>query len=84
MFKALFTNILLELIKGPTHSPGGITLPEREREFTYRGKVVQVGNSSSMKVGDVVIYKRNEGQLIEIDGKQHLLIDEWDILAVEE
>jgi len=74
---------------------GGIVLPDTaEKEKPIKGKVLAVGPGKrsdkgelqpmSVKVGDVVLFKKYGPDEIEMDGKKYLVGDEDDILAVIE
>ena len=72
----------------------GIVLPDTaEKEKPIKGKVVSVGPGKfdedgekripmSVKVGDIVLFKKYGPDEIEIDGKKYLVGDEDDILAI--
>lgn len=73
----------------------GIVLPENaEKERPIRGKVVAVGSGKirdngeiipmSVKIGDIVIFKKYGPDEIEIENKKYLVGDEDDILAIIE
>lgn len=55
---------------------GGIFLPDAYKPTQFKGTVVSVG----MKVADLiqpgerVIYPPNEGDVVSIDGKEHLIL----------
>jgi len=75
-------------------TPGGLVIPpsatdEKRPAF---GKVIQLGlgkdkkgNSIKffVKVGDIVYFKRYSPEEIEIDGKEYLILDQDDILAIK-
>jgi chaperonin GroES len=70
---------------------GGILLPDNAREKPQRGKVIAVGpgrlldsgerGTLSVKVGDTVIYGRYGGSDMKIDGDEHKILRESEILA---
>ena len=73
----------------------GIVLPESaEKERPVKGKVLAVGPgktnekgeriSMSVKVGDVVLFKKYGPDEVELEGKKYLVADEDDILAIIE
>lgn len=73
----------------------GIVLPDTaEKEKPIQGKVVAVGPGKfnekgerlpmSVKVGDIVLFKKYGPDEIEIDGKKYLVGEETDILAIIE
>ena len=76
-------------------SKGGIVLPETsEKEKPVKGKVLAIGpgkkndkgevQAMSVKIGDVVLFKKYGPDEVELDGKKYLVGDEDDILAVLE
>ena len=94
-FKPLSNHLFLEGLEEEKKTKSGIVLPETaEREKPVRGKVVAVGPGKlnekgervamSVKVGDVVLFKKYGPDEIEIEGKKYLVGDEDDILAILE
>ena len=92
-FKPLSNHVFLEPLEEEKTTKSGIVLPDTaEKEKPIKGKVLAVGpgklmeNGStqpmSVKVGDVVLFKKYGPDEIEIDGKKYLVGDEDDILAV--
>lgn len=73
---------------------GGIVLPDAAKEKPARGKVVAVGVGKlmesgkrapmSIKVGDRVLYGKYSGSEVKIDGVEHSILRESEILAVLE
>jgi len=71
---------------------GGIILPDTAKERPQQGKVVAVGPGRvtdngtkipmEVKVGDTVLYGKYAGTEVLIDGEEHLIMRESDILAV--
>jgi len=87
----LFDYILIEPSEGETTLPSGIVIPDSAKEKPQEGKVIAVGSGKTedgqlvpltVKVGDVVMYKKWGGTEVKIEGKDHLLVREEDILAV--
>lgn len=72
----------------------GIIIPGREKEPTFRGTVIKVGNGAllengervpmQVKVGDDVIYTNWSGSPIEVDGEIYTILNERDIICVLE
>lgn len=73
----------------------GIVIPETaEKEKPIKGKVLAVGPGKmnekgermpmSVKVGDLVLFKKYGPDEVEIDGKKYLVGEEEDILAIIE
>ena len=71
----------------------GIVIPETsEKEKPIKGKVVAAGPGKldekgnrmpmSVKVGDLVLFKKYGPDELEVDGKKYLVGEEADILAI--
>lgn len=93
--KPLSNHIFLEPIEEEKTTKSGIVIPETaEKEKPIKGKVLAVGPgkvnergeliSMSVKVGDLVLFKKYGPDEIEIDGKKYLVGNEDDILAIIE
>lgn len=92
--KPLFDYVLIEPQDSETTLPSGIVIPDTAKEKPQEGKVVAVGTGKKsengtlipleIKVGDIVMYKKWGGTEVKIDGKEHLLVKEEDLLAVVE
>ncbi len=94
-FKPLSNHLFLEPVEEEKKTKGGIVLPETaEKEKPIKGKVLAVGPGKrnekgeltpmSVKVGDIVLFKKYGPDEIEIDEKKYLVGDEDDILAIIE
>ncbi len=92
-FKPLSNHLFLEPVEEEKKTKGGIVLPETaEKEKPIKGKVLAVGPGKrndkgelqpmSVKVGDIVLFKKYGPDEIEIDEKKYLVGDEDDILAI--
>jgi chaperonin GroES len=74
-------------------SAGGIIIPDTAKEKPQEGKVVAVGPgrredgkvlSLDVKVGDRILFGKYAGTEIKLDGEEHLIVREEDILGVVE
>jgi chaperonin GroES len=73
---------------------GGIIIPDTAKEKPQQGKVVAVGKGRvnedgkvtplDVKAGDTVLFAKYSGSEIKIDGEEHLIMREDDILGVVE
>ena len=71
---------------------GGIIIPDTAKEKPNEGEVVAVGNGRGLedgkvqpldvKKGDKVIYSKYGGTEIKIEGEEHILMKEEDILGI--
>ncbi|MGC9968368.1 MAG: co-chaperone GroES [Minisyncoccia bacterium] len=93
--KPLSNHLFLEPLDEEKKTKGGIVLPDTaEKEKPIKGRVFAVGPGKrndkgeiqpmSVKIGDVVLFKKYGPDEIEIEGKKYLVGDEDDILAVIE
>jgi chaperonin GroES len=93
--KPLTNHVFLEPLEEEKVTKGGIVLPETaEKEKPIKGKVLSVGPGKrnekgevipmSVKIGDMVLFKKYGPDEIEIEGKKYLVGDEDDILAIIE
>jgi len=92
-FKPLSNHVFIEPFEEEQKTKSGIVLPDTaERGKPIKGKVLAVGPGKidnkgervpmSVKVGDVVLFKKYGPDEIEVDGKKYLVGDEDDILAI--
>ncbi len=93
IFKPLSNHVFIEALAEEKTTKSGIVLPDTaEKEKPIKGKVLAVGPGKlndkgervrmSVKVGDMVLFKKYGPDEIEIDGKKYLVGDEDDILAI--
>jgi chaperonin GroES len=74
-------------------SPGGIIIPDTEKEKPQQGEVVAAGPGRTtddgtlidlpVSVGDTVIYSKYAGTDYTEDGVEYLIVRESDILAIK-
>ena len=92
--KPLFDYVLVKPLEEETTTPSGIVIPDSAKEKPQKGTIIATGpgkKSESGEVvemtveeGDVVIYKDWGGKDIKVNGEDHLLLSEGDLLAVVE
>ena len=73
---------------------GGIIIPDTAKEKPQEGKVIAVGKGKlndsgervplTVKKGDRVLFTKYGGNEIEIEGVEHMILREDDIIAVFE
>ena len=91
--KPLNDHLFIEPIAEEKVTKSGIVLPESaEKEKPIKGRVVAAGPGRlnekgtrvkmSVKVGDVVLFKKYGPDEIQVDGKKYLVGEEADILAI--
>jgi chaperonin GroES len=82
------------LENGVEKTKGGIIIPDNAKEKPEQGKIVAVGKGKlnddgklmavSVKVGDTILFGKYSGSEIKLDGEEHLIMREEDILGVVE
>ena len=92
--RPLQDRIILKRVKEEEKSKGGIIIPDSAKEKPIEGEVIAVGNGKVMddgnvrkldvKVGDKVLFGKYSGTEVKIDGEEHLIVREEDILGVLE
>ncbi len=93
-YKPLGDRLLVKPNPSEEKTKTGIVLPDSAKEKPQEGKVIAAGNGGrddkgnkipmEVKVGDVVLYSKYSGTEVKIDGEEHLIIRESDVLAVVE
>ena len=92
--KPLNDRVLVKRLESEEKTKGGIIIPDTAKEKPIKGKVVAAGPGKldesgklvkmSVKPGDVVLFTKYGGTEINIDGVEHLVMREDDILAIVE
>lgn len=92
MIKPLGDRVVLEPLAKEEVTKSGIVLPDTAKEKPQEGKVVAIGTGKvlengnkvplEVKEGDKVIFSKYAGTEIKLDGKEYLIVNERDILAV--
>jgi len=93
-FRPLQDRILVKRIEEEEKTKGGIIIPDTAKEKPQEGKVIAVGNGRvlengtnqplDIKKGDRVLFSKYSGTEINLDGTEHLIIREDDVLGVIE
>ena len=91
-YKPLGDRLLVKPNPSEEKTKSGIVLPDSAKEKPQEGKVIAAGIGArddkgnkipmEVKVGDVVLYSKYSGTEVKIDGEEHLIIRESDVLAV--
>jgi chaperonin GroES len=92
--RPLQDRIIVKRIEEEEKTKGGIIIPDTAKEKPMEGKVVAVGKGKVMedgklhpvdvKVGDRILFGKYAGTEVKIDGEEHLIMREDDILGVIE
>jgi chaperonin GroES len=92
--RPLQDRIIVKRVQEEEKTKGGIIIPDTAKEKPIEGKVLAVGNGKvqedgkvrplDVKAGDRVLFSKYAGTEIKIDGEEHLIMREEDILGVIE
>ncbi len=82
------------LENGVEKTKGGIIIPDSAKEKPEQGKIVAVGKGKlnddgklmaiGVKVGETILFGKYSGSEVKLDGEEHLIMREEDILGVVE
>jgi len=92
--RPLHDRILVKRIEEEEKTKGGIIIPDTAKEKPQEGKVVAVGNGKvlddgkvqalDVKKGNRVLFSKYAGTEVTIEGEEHLIIREDDVLGIIE
>jgi chaperonin GroES len=92
--KPLQDRLVIKRIEEEEKTKGGIIIPDAAKEKPQEGRVVAIGDGKvlesgqrvalSVKVGDKILFGKYSGTEIKIDGDEHLILREDDVLAIIE
>ena len=92
--RPLQDRILVRRVAEEEKTKGGIIIPDTAKEKPAEGEVIAVGNGKTnekgelrplvVKKGDRVLFGKYTGSDIKIDGVDHLILREDDVLGVIE
>lgn len=92
--RPLHDRVIVKRIEEEETTKGGIIIPDTAKEKPQEGRVVAVGKGKvnedgkitplDVKVNDRVLFGKYAGTEINIDGEEHLIMREEDILGVIE
>jgi chaperonin GroES len=90
--RPLHDRILVKRLEEETKTSGGLFIPDSAKEKPIQAKVIAVGAGKTdkngklipldVKAGDRVLFSKYSGSEIKVDGEDHLILREDDLLAV--
>jgi len=90
--KPLHDRVVVKRLEEEEKTKGGIIIPDAAKEKPQEGRVIAVGDGKvlengqksplSVKVKDKILFGKYSGTEIKIDGEEHLIMREDDILAI--
>ena len=92
--RPLQDRVIVKRIAEEEKTKGGIIIPDTAKEKPQEGKIVAVGKGKinddgklippQVKVGDRILFGKYSGSEVKLDGEEHLIMREEDILGVLE
>jgi chaperonin GroES len=92
--RPLQDRVIVKRVEEEEKTKGGIIIPDTAKEKPIEGKVIAVGKGKvneegklralDVKKGDLVLFGKYAGTEIKLDGVDHLILREDDILGVIE
>jgi len=92
--RPLQDRVIVKRIAEEEKSKGGIIIPDTAKEKPQEGKIVAIGKGKvndegkvvplDVKVGDKILFGKYSGNEIKLNGEEHLIMREEDILGVIE
>jgi chaperonin GroES len=92
--RPLYDRILVKRLEEQQKTAGGLYIPDTAKEKPLEALVVAVGNGKlqedgslrklEVKAGDKILFSKYSGSDIKIDGTEHLILREDDVLAILE
>jgi chaperonin GroES len=91
-FRPLYDRVLVKRVNAEQKTAGGLIIPDTAKEKPQEAQVVAVGNgrvlengsvrAMNIKAGDRVLFGKYTGDEIKLEGEEHVILREEDILAV--
>jgi chaperonin GroES len=92
--RPLQDRLIVKRVAEEEKTKGGIIIPDTAKEKPLEGKVIAVGNGKvledgkvrplDIKAGDRVLFGKYAGTEVKIEGDDHLILREEDVLGVIE
>jgi chaperonin GroES len=92
--RPLQDRVIVKRIEEEEKTKGGIIIPDTAKEKPQEGKVIAVGKGKvnddgkvtplDVKVGDKILFGKYSGSEIKMNGEEHLIMREDDILGIVE
>jgi chaperonin GroES len=92
--RPLYDRILAKRLEGDDKTSGGLYIPDNAKEKPLEALVISVGNGKvlesgetqalSVKAGDTILIGKYTGSEVKLDGEDHIILREDDVLAILE
>ncbi len=91
-FRPLHDRVLVRRLEAEQKTTGGLFIPETAKDKPQQAEVIAIGTGRTtdkeelvplvVKPGDKVLFGKYAGDEIKLDGKDHIILRESDILAI--
>jgi len=92
--RPLHDRLIVKRLDEEEKTKGGIIIPDTAKEKPAEGKVIAVGDGRikedgtkipmEVKKGDRILFAKYAGTEVKVDGEEHLIMKEDDVLAIIE
>jgi chaperonin GroES len=92
--RPLHDRLIIKRLEEEEKTKGGIIIPDTAKEKPIEGKVIAAGKGKikedgtkipmEVKKGDRILFAKYAGTEVKIDGEEHLIMKEDDVLAIIE
>lgn len=92
--RPLHDRIIVKRVEEEAKTKGGIIIPDTAKEKPIEGKVIAVGKGRvaddgkvipmDVKAGDHILFSKYAGTEVKIEGEEHLIMREEDVLGIIE
>ena len=92
--RPLHDRLIIKRLEEEEKTKGGIIIPDTAKEKPIEGKVIAAGKGKikedgtkipmEVKKGDRILFTKYAGTEVKIDGEEHLIMKEDDVLAIIE
>ncbi|WP_342374892.1 co-chaperone GroES [Myxococcus stipitatus] len=90
--RPLQDRLIVKRVAEENKTKGGLFIPDTAKEKPLEGKVIAVGNGKvlengsvrpmDIKAGDTILFSKYAGTEIKLDGEEHLILREEDVLGI--
>ncbi|MBK6689527.1 MAG: co-chaperone GroES [Deltaproteobacteria bacterium] len=91
-FRPLHDRLLVKRVQAEEKSKGGIIIPDSAKEKPIEGEVIAVGNGKilddgkvrglEVKPGNRILFGKYTGTEIKVDGVEHVILREDEVLGI--
>jgi chaperonin GroES len=90
--KPIRDRVIIQVLEAETATKSGIIIPDAATEKPNQGKVLATGEGRiteegvvipmEVKTGDLVLFGKNAGQPVKVEGQEYHILKEDDIMAI--